>query len=768
MNFSRTGFRLAFLLWAGAGLLRADVLDNHSALQRSLDGIVIDIAGDRWVPESSVELQAARDRFSAQLQDPVARELWGNPLDVADREATAMAAADLQGRLQHVAALEMLASLDRGDIEKAKEWRSVIKLPKYASAVGGALALQQLGSQASQRGEVARLLAREYLQWQITRAREKSDELIRLAPSGHLTVSLLAARLSEIESLGRLPSRLLETASGEKSVAIPSVSRISEVLAAPDTVAALKAWQFAQESGYPNLLTEDDVASRERMILKLLRLVPVEYQSGVRDGEIVIPIEYREAVTFTIQVRRTLAEVMPVWRVSKETALQKSGTELSTMLDDLEAAIARKVPPVEVQALAKKTSDLLQQDFGLTLKRQGSGSDAVAEAALEVRSLLGESLAAALAGRWRQAEALRLDAYVNFDLDIEMRVLPREPQLAIRAEKTFLEGTPGSPGIKTSLDSRAGAEQLQAAYRRTLDTLDECVALARVGLAPGAAVLGATLIVLREGLEAVVILAALLAGLRGVENAPIRRRLGIGAWLALAASAALFAISRTLLSGLTRYGEVLEAVISLLAIAILLMVTNWVFHKYYWTGWNARLRQLSKAAAKPKAPWLESAALVGVGFMTIFREGFETTLFLQSLILEAGMGPALAGLGIGGLLIAILGFSVFFLGARLPYRKMLVVTGVLVIFVLFTFTGSTVRILQTVGWLPIHPVPGLTLPNWVGVWLGLHPSFEGLLAPLLVLAYICGAWLFVKLASRVRVTAEEENRTPPVPLTPVS
>lgn len=745
--------KLGVLLCAGAAL-RADVLDSHSALQRSLDTIAIDAVGDRWVPESPTTLQAARDAFSQSLDLPAAIELWNNPLVAPDAESTAVSAAALQGRVQHVAAMEMLSALDRGDLEKAKEWRAIIKLPKYANAVEGAMALQQLGGNTSQCREVARLLAREYLQWQITRVREKSDELIRLAPSGRLTRPLLASRLSEIESLGRLPSRLLETATGKAPADRPTESHFADLLTAPDLADAIKSWLPTLEANFPNLLTENDVASRERMLLKLLRLIPVEYQSGVRNGEIVIPIEYREAVTFAIQVRRTLAEILPVWRVSKSSAMKKSGTALSHQLDNLEAAISRKAPLADVRELAKQTSDLLQQDFELTLKRHGTGSDAVAEAALEVRSLLGESLAAALAGRWRQAEALRLDAYVNFDLDIEMRVLPREPRLAIRAEKSFLDGTPGNPGIKTALDSRLHAEGLEAAYRRALESLDECVALARVGLAPGAAVLSATLIVLREGLEAVVILAALLAGLRGPENAPIRRRLGIGAWLALAASAALFAISRTLLSGLARYGEVLEAVISLLAIAILLMVTNWVFHKYYWTGWNARLRQLSKSAAKPKAPWLESAALVGVGFMTIFREGFETTLFMQSLILEAGMGPVGAGLCIGGALIALLGFSVFFLGAKLPYRKMLVVTGILVIFVLFTFSGSTVRILQTVGWLPIHPVPGLSLPNWTGVWLGLYPTFEGLLVPLLILGYVCGAWIWVKWVARSSLLPE--------------
>lgn len=413
---------------------------------------------------------------------------------------------------------------------------------------------------------------------------------------------------------------------------------------------------------------------------------------------------------------------------------------------------------VQVREETSAILDLLQSDFGLTLKRAGTGGDVVVEAALEVRALLGQSLAAALAGKWRQAEALRLEAYINFDLDIEMRVLPRNPALAIRAEKAFLDGGDGEPGIKAALDGHLDAEGLQASYQRALALMDKSVALCRVGLAPASATVSATLIVVREGLEAVVILAALLAGLRGVENAPIRRRIGMGAWLALAASAALFAVSRTLLSGLSRYGELIEAIIALIAVVILLMVTNWVFHKYYWAGWNSRLRQLSKAATKPKSPWMESVALVGVGFMTIFREGFETTLFMQSLILEAGISPVLMGLAIGGTLIAIMGFAVFFLGAKLPYRKMLVVTGMLVVFVLFTFVGSTVRILQTIGWLPVHPIPGFHLPTWTGLWFGLYPTLEGILIPALVFVYVGGAWLWVRASSRLaRHRAEREE-----------
>ena len=65
-----------------------------------------------------------------------------------------------------------------------------------------------------------------------------------------------------------------------------------------------------------------------------------------------------------------------------------------------------------------------------------------------------------------------------------------------------------------------------------------------------------------------------------------------------------------------------------------------------------------------------------------------------------------------------------------------------------TFFGSTVRLFQTVGWLPIHPIPSLTIPSWAGLWLGLYPSWEGLIIPPLALVYVASAWLWVKWSAR--------------------
>jgi len=758
------GLRKNFLILSAVAALlplRADVLDDTFALQGNLDEARLDLQGGRWSPEIGAAAAQAITRFSAALASPGAAAEWQNA--TLNPSAPPVEAAEslgrIQGILQHTAALEMLAALQGGDVERAREWRAAIKLPKYANAVEGALALQRLGGEASHREEVGKLLAREAVIWQITRAREKADNLARLVSESRATPELVAARAAEIQALSNLPPALLAPATGGKTVDPASAAAAEQAfrrLLAPDAElgSAVSQWRLALEATYPNLLGADDVNRRERILLKLLRLIPFEYRSGVRDGKITIPIEYREAVTFTIQCQQTLTELMPVWRQTKAEALQAHGSDLLETLDSLEQTIKAKGAVGRVEELARSVSEILQKDFGLTLKKQGKTKEVVDETVLDIRSLLGESLAAAQGGNWRRAEEARLDAYVTFDLEIESRTLPRDPSLALRVEKAFLDGDGKHPGIKAALDKRAKGEELAAAYQRALEGMDECAALLKVGLSPGAAIASATVIIAREGLEAVVILAAILAGLRGAENAGVRKRVAGGAWLAVGVTVILFFASQSLLSGLSRYGETLEAVISIIAVIILLMVTNWVFHKMYWTEWNAKLRGMTKSAKAQQGTRMETWALVGVGFMTIFREGFETTLFMQSLILEAGMKSVGIGILLGGLLIATLGFAVFYIGAKLPYRKMLVYTGVLVVLVLFTFVGSTVRLFQTVGWLPVHPISGLEFPAWMGVWLGLYPTWEGVLIPLLSFAYVGGAWLWVKWSS-ARAAAKE-------------
>ena len=130
----------------------------------------------------------------------------------ADELSAAISLGRLRARLQHAVALEMLWRQRKAQVEAAREWRTIIKLPKYTNSVDGTLALQRLGGDAAHRDEVSRLLAREYVVWQITRAREKSDGLIRLVREGRATIALVRARAAEIQELSLFPSDVLSLA----------------------------------------------------------------------------------------------------------------------------------------------------------------------------------------------------------------------------------------------------------------------------------------------------------------------------------------------------------------------------------------------------------------------------------------------------------------------------------------------------------------------------------------------------------------------------
>ena len=114
--------------------------------------------------------------------------------------------------------------------------------------------------------------------------------------------------------------------------------------------------------------------------------------------------------------------------------------------------------------------------------------------------------------------------------------------------------------------------------------------------------------------------------------------------------------------------------------------------------------------------------LTMLGFTSVYREGFETVLFLQAIVLEAGAGIVLIGVAIGLAATLAVGYLTIRLQRKLPHKKMLVATGLLILWVLVVMVGTTVQTLQVVGWIPVTPVEGLRLPYWAGLWLGIFPT----------------------------------------------
>jgi high-affinity iron transporter len=256
-------------------------------------------------------------------------------------------------------------------------------------------------------------------------------------------------------------------------------------------------------------------------------------------------------------------------------------------------------------------------------------------------------------------------------------------------------------------------------------------------------VVNTAIIVFREGLEAVLILAALTAGLAGARRR-LRRPLLAGAAAALLASVATFVVAKTVLGSLVRYGEKVEAVVSILAVAVLLLILNWFFHKVYWADHLAGLHGRKKQVLRGAGLSVAAAQMVGLamlGFTAVYREGFETVLFLQALVLEAGVLNVAEGVALGGLGVAAVAVLTIALQKRLPHRRMLELTGILILGVLVIMAGKTVQVSQVVGWLPVHPIGEIRFPYWAGLWFGVFPTWEGLTAQVGAAVFVVGSYV---------------------------
>jgi high-affinity iron transporter len=252
-------------------------------------------------------------------------------------------------------------------------------------------------------------------------------------------------------------------------------------------------------------------------------------------------------------------------------------------------------------------------------------------------------------------------------------------------------------------------------------------------------------IVFREGLEAVLIFAAVMAGLRGPHEHR-RRPMAAGAGLAFLAAVATWFVAQAVLDVANPLGPKLEAITGFIAIVVLLVVLNWFVHKVYWSEWIGRHhRQRRRLLARTGIS--ATTGLIALGFTAVYREGFETVLFLQNLELKAGSGVVLEGVAAGLAGTLAVGLATFSLHRKLPYRRMLISTGVLVGFVLVVMIGGTALSFQDLGWLPRHQTP-FTVPTWMGAWFEMYSTWETLAAQLLAAALVVGSYY---LAEYLRV-----------------
>ena len=342
------------------------------------------------------------------------------------------------------------------------------------------------------------------------------------------------------------------------------------------------------------------------------------------------------------------------------------------------------------------------------------------------RRKLDLSLAAYTAGEHRKAADLALAAYLDGFEPVEPALRARDAALMQRIE-----------GAMGEVHGAIGRGAPIGEVRGQIERLDALFGAAAQALAPekassASSFAGALTILLREGLEALLIVVAMLAFLRKADRADVLPYVH-GGWIAALAAGGLTWAAATYLisiSGASR--ELTEGFGSLIAAVVLISVGIWMHGKSQADAWQVYIREkLSKALSKQSA-WF----LFGLAFLVVYREVFETILFMTALWSQGGGAAMLAGVATAVVILAAIAWLMLNFSKRLPIGQFFAYSAGLMALLSVVLAGKGVAALQEAGLIDLHPLhtPRVEL-------LGLYPTVEGLLAQALtIMALAAGFW----------------------------
>jgi high-affinity iron transporter len=250
--------------------------------------------------------------------------------------------------------------------------------------------------------------------------------------------------------------------------------------------------------------------------------------------------------------------------------------------------------------------------------------------------------------------------------------------------------------------------------------------------------LSSFIILLREGLEAILVLASIIAFVRKTGRRDTLPYIHAGWIFALILGAITWIISQYFVSISGASREMMEGVAALFASAMLLYVGYWLHDKMHAQQWQKYIKDQLANAMSRKTIW----AMAFVSFLAVYREAFETVLFYQTLWMEAGPEKShavLLGFGAAALCLAIVTWGIFKASVRLPIGLFFKITSALLIILAVIFAGKGVAALQSADTIAATAVNFPAIPL-----LGVYPNLQALSAQLLVLILILFGYLMMK------------------------
>lgn len=338
------------------------------------------------------------------------------------------------------------------------------------------------------------------------------------------------------------------------------------------------------------------------------------------------------------------------------------------------------------------------------------------------RTRLKESLAAYRQGDRKQATDLALSAYLDGFEPVEPALGARDGALLRRIEAAMT-------GLRAAIGSGAPEADVAARTERLsalLDTADRALAPQQADNVRS--FIGALTILLREGLEALLIVVAMIAFLRKAER-PEMLRYVHGGWIsALLAGGATWAAATFFISISGASRELTEGFGSLLAAAVLVSVGIWMHGKSHADAWQIYIRDKLTKALSGRSAWF----LFLLAFVVVYREVFETILFYAAIWSQGGHLGMLGGALVAVAILAVLAWALLTYSKRLPIGRFFSLSSILMAGLSIVLIGKGVAALQEAGWIDVHPlawVPRLDI-------LGVYPTVEGLVVQLVTIGVL--------------------------------
>jgi high-affinity iron transporter len=349
----------------------------------------------------------------------------------------------------------------------------------------------------------------------------------------------------------------------------------------------------------------------------------------------------------------------------------------------------------------------------------------------QVRSQLDSTYALARRGD-SSAGTSAFDAYMTFE-QVERGVRSNNAALATQLEGDFA-------ALRAAVAKGANPSELDALQRKLTSGLEKAELSVGGNLSSANLFVQSFVIMLREGLEAILIVGALMTFLVKMGASHRKKDIHIGVGAALAASVATAVAVETIFHVTPANQELLEGFTMAVAALVLFYVSYWLLSKMEVVKWNHFVKSKVNDALTSGS----SLALASAAFLAVYREGCETVLFYKALFLTGGNSsgmPVATGILAGSAVLVGVYIAISRFGVRLPLKPFFGLTSAFLYYMAFVFAGKGIAELQAGGLLPTNML------QWAPrvPALGIYPTIESVVAQGVLLVLLFGAliWTFL-------------------------